>query len=134
MKIEYKTQKIFSEKELQDLFLSVEWYLGKYPDKLVIALRNSSTVFSAWEGNKLIGLINALADGATTAYIPNLLVNPLYHKMGIGKELVRLMTDEYKEYLGIVLIADKNKTGFYEHCGFKEEETQAPLFIISPYN
>ena len=37
MKIEYKEIKDFTATELEDLFLSVEWSSGHYPDKLVIA-------------------------------------------------------------------------------------------------
>ncbi|WP_165022066.1 MULTISPECIES: GNAT family N-acetyltransferase [unclassified Dysgonomonas] len=131
MNIEYKAQKEFTEKELQDLFLSVEWYLGQYPDKLVIAMQNSSAVFTAWDGDKLVGLISAIADGATTAYLPNLLVDPRYQHLGIGQKLLNMMIDQYKEYLGIVLIADKGKASFYECCGFEVEKTQVPIFRIS---
>ena len=63
MEIEYKNTKIFTEKELQKLFLSVNWESGNYPDKLVRAMQNSTYVISAWDGNKLIGLIRALGDG-----------------------------------------------------------------------
>ena len=50
MKIEYKDTHIFTEKELQRLFLSVGWESGNYPDKLVGAMLNSSHVISAWTG------------------------------------------------------------------------------------
>jgi hypothetical protein len=56
--IQYKTTKEFSENELKDLFLSVNWSSGNYPEKLVIAMENSSSVFTAWDGEKLVGLIN----------------------------------------------------------------------------
>ena len=44
--IQYKTTKNFSENELKELFLSVNWSSGNYPEKLVIAMENSSSVFS----------------------------------------------------------------------------------------
>lgn len=52
MKIEYKSTKTFTEKELQRLFLSVNWESGNYPDKLVRAMQHSTHVISAWDGNK----------------------------------------------------------------------------------
>lgn len=61
--IQYKTTKEFSENALKDLFLSVNWSSGNYPEKLVIAMENSSSVFTAWDGEKLVGLINVLDDG-----------------------------------------------------------------------
>ena len=54
MNIEYKDIKDFTEKELEDLFLSVEWSSGHFPDKLIIAMKNFKTVYSAWDGNKLV--------------------------------------------------------------------------------
>lgn len=44
MEIEYKDIHEFSKEELEDLFLSVEWSSGHFPDKLFIAMRNFSTI------------------------------------------------------------------------------------------
>ena len=51
------------------MFLSVEWSSGHYPDKLVAAMRNFSTVFSAWDGDKLVGMVCAMDDGVMNAYL-----------------------------------------------------------------
>ena len=131
MSIQYKSTKEFSAKELEALFLSANWSSGHYPDKLVIAMRNSSSVFSAWYGDKLVGLINALDDGIMTAYIHYLLVMSEYQHAGIGKELVRMVSENYKDYLRIVLVAYDNEIAFYEHCGFKAGEEKTPMFITT---
>lgn len=47
MNIEYKDMHDFTEKELERLFLSVEWSSGHFPEKLVIAMKNFKTVYSA---------------------------------------------------------------------------------------
>lgn len=65
MNIKYKNTKVFTVEELQGLFLSVEWESGNYPEKLVRAMQNSSHVISAWDGDKLVGLVRALDDGRT---------------------------------------------------------------------
>ena len=131
MKIEYKHTKVFEQKDLQDLFLSVEWSSGHYPDKLVVAMKNSGSVFTAWDDGKLIGLINALDDGVMTAYVHYLLVNPDYQGKGIGKELIRLISEKYKDYLRIVLVAYDHEVGFYQNCGFAAGEDKTPMFITS---
>ena len=82
MEIEYKSTKIFTEKELQRLFLSVNWESGNYPDKLVRAMQNSTHVISAWDGNKLIGLIRALDDGETVAFLHDPKTIPFYERYG----------------------------------------------------
>ena len=66
MEIKYSDTKIFSERQLQDLFLSVEWSSGKYPEKLALAMKGYDTVYSAWDGEKLVGMVCAMDDGAMT--------------------------------------------------------------------
>jgi GNAT superfamily N-acetyltransferase len=129
--IQYKTTKNFSENELKELFLSVNWSSGNYPEKLVIAMENSSSVFSAWNGDKLVGLINILDDGIMTAYAHYLLITPEYQHIGIGENLIKLVADKYKDYLRIILIAYDKEIGFYEHCGFTVGEEKVPMFITS---
>jgi len=131
MNIIYKDTRIFEPKELQDLFLSVEWSSGHYPEKLVIAMKNSGSVYTAWNNEKLIGLINTLDDDIMTAYVHYLLINPEYQRKGIVKELVRLVLEKYKEYLRIVLIAYDKEVDFYKRCGFTAGEEKTPMFITS---
>ena len=71
--IEYKEIHQFDQKDLQDLFLSVEWSSGHFPEKLVVAMRNFQTVYSAWDGDKLVGMICAMDDGIMNAYVHYLL-------------------------------------------------------------
>ncbi|MDR1129698.1 MAG: GNAT family N-acetyltransferase [Prevotellaceae bacterium] len=131
MNIEYKSIKDFTPRELQDLFLSVNWSSGSYPDKLVIAMKNSDAVFTAWDNQRLVGLINVLDDGIMTAYIHYLLIMPEYQRSGIGKSLVKMVTDKYSSFLRILLIAYGSETEFYKHCGFEIGEEKVPMFITS---
>jgi len=119
MVIEYREVQEFQPAELQDLFLAVEWEVGNQPDKLVRALANSGVVFSAWDADRLVGLINALDDGIVAAYVHFLLVHPEYQGAGIGKELIRLMTDHYRDVMRIVLVADDQEAEYYRDRGFE---------------
>ena len=131
MAIEYRDTKDFSENDLKKLFLSVKWSSGHYPRELAAAMKNSGSVFSAWKDGELAGLVNALDDGVMTAYVHYLLVNPAYQGRGIGRELVRLITEKYKDYLRIVLIAYDREIGFYEGSGFEPGREVTPMFITS---
>ena len=62
MAIAYTEEKIFTPQQAADLFLSVRWVVGKYPDRLHKALMNSSRVISAWDGDLLVGLIRVMDD------------------------------------------------------------------------
>ena len=131
MSVVYKEIHDFTRDELRGLFLSVEWSSGHYPDKLASAMKNYETVYSAWDGNTLAGLICAMDDGVMTAYVHYLLVRPDYQHQGIGKRLVELMKDKYKEYLRIVVVAYNAELRFYESCGFSKAESASPMFITS---
>jgi ribosomal protein S18 acetylase RimI-like enzyme len=130
--IEYRETKAFTATELEELFLSVGWLSGSYPLRLEKAINHSDTVISAWDGNQLAGLINALDDGELTAYAHYLLVNPKYHGLGIGKELVARLKNKYEGYLYLILIAEEKKNiAFYEQYGFKVVEGATPLSITT---
>lgn len=131
MKIKYSDTNTFNQEQLQDLFLSVEWSSGHYPDKLVVAMNNFATVYSAWDNEKLVGMICAMDDGIMTAYVHYLLVNPEYHGMKIGRTLVDMVKQKYRDYLRIAIIAYDNELQFYENCGFKKSDHASPMFITS---
>ena len=131
MDITYKNTHNFSKRELEELFLSVEWSSGEFPEKLAIAMKNYSTVYSAWNGDELIGLISAMDDGIMNAYINYLLVKPEYQLKGIGKKLVEKIKQHYKDYQRIAVITMYEKSKFYEYCGFEKREDKVPLFITT---
>ncbi len=76
--ITYRETKDFTERELERLFLSVGWESGRYPEQLKRGMEHSSQVISAWDGEKLIGLVRGLDDGETVAFLHYLLVDPAY--------------------------------------------------------
>ena len=129
--ITYKTVNNFTKEELQRLFLSVEWSSGHFPDKLVLAMRGFSTVCSAYDGNKLVGMACAMDDGVMNAYLHYLLVDPAYQGQGIGRELVEMIKQKYKDYLRIAVIGYDVELSFYENCGFVKSKDASPLFITS---
>lgn len=131
MSILYKDTHDFTGEQLQELFLSVEWSSGHYPDKLVTAMKNYETVYSAWDGEKPVGMICAMDDGVMTAYIHYLLVNPEYQNQHIGRKLVEMTKEKYKDYLRIVLISYDKECHFYENCGFSKTEDSSPMSITS---
>lgn len=131
MNIQYKDIHDFNCEELEQLFLSVEWSSGHFPDKLVIAMKNFNTVYSAWDGDKLVGMVCAMDDGIMNAYVHYLLVDPDYHGRTIGRTLVNMVKDKYKEYMRIVVVAYDDEMSFYEACGFEKSKSCSPMFITS---
>ena len=131
MDIVYKDTHDFAEKELERLFLSVEWSSGHFPDKLAAAMRGFQTVFSAWDSDKLIGMVCAMDDGVMNAYVHYLLVDPAYHGQTVGRTLVDMVKKKYADYLRIAVIAYDDEAHFYENCGFVQSHDASPMFITS---
>ncbi|MDD5189677.1 MAG: GNAT family N-acetyltransferase [Dehalococcoidales bacterium] len=122
MAIMYRASKEIDSNSLGDLFLSVNWPLGYQPDKLRRAFSRSEQVITAWDGEKLVGLVNTIADGSVTAFVPYLLVNPGYQKQGIGKTLIGIIVSAHEGYERIVLLTEKDTVDFYKKCGFVDAQ------------
>lgn len=131
MHISYKTIHDIDKAQLQGLFLALEWSSGHYPEKLCAAMKNYETVYTAWDGDTLVGLLCAMDDGVMTAYIHYFLVRPDYQRHGIGRRLIELAKQHYQAYLRIVLIAYDTAVPFYEACGFEKGRDESPMFITS---
>lgn len=105
MSIIYTDTKNYTSNDLKELFQSVGWLSANYSERLKKALDNSETVFTAWDGEKLVGLVNAIDDSELTAYVHYLCVNPEHQGQGIGKNLLQRVKEKYKNFLYIILIA-----------------------------
>lgn len=130
MEIEYRNTKEFTEQELQRLFLSVKWESGNYPDKLVRAMLNSTHVISAWDGNKLVGLIRALSDGETVAFLHYLLVDPAYQGHHIDDELMKRVLRYFENLLYVKIMPSDPKTlPFYARYGFRQYDNYSAMVL-----
>ena len=131
MAIEYRNIHDFDKESLERLFLSVEWSSGHYPDRLVSAMKGFDTVFSAWDGDLLVGMVCVMDDGIMNAYVHYLLVDPAYQGKSVGRTLVEMVKNLYKDYLRIAVIAYDDEMSFYENCGFEKSSDSSPMFITS---
>ncbi len=130
--IEYTEEKKFSVKQVQELFLSVGWVSAQYPTRLHKALTNSSTVISAWDGDRLVGLVRVLDDSELVAYMHYVLVHPEYHGQGIASHMVELVKEKYKDYLYIEVMPEERKNAsFYEKHGFKIMQDGAAMQLCN---
>ena len=128
MDIEYRNTKDFTAAELERLFLSVQWESGGYPERLVRAMKNSTHVVSAWDGDKLVGLVRALDDGETVAFLHYLLVDPAYQGLHIGDGLMKRMMSCLNGLLYVKIMPSDPKTiPFYERYGFRQYDNYSAM-------
>lgn len=92
----------------------------KDPTSLIQGLAQSLDVRYVMEGEKLVGLIRAVGDGATILYIQDLLVHPDWRRQGIATGLVQDLLTRYKDVRQIVLTTDDDPAvrAFYDTLGF----------------
>ena len=128
----YTEEKKFSKEQVQELFLSVDWVSGNYPERLYKALMNSSTVLTVWDGELLIGLTRALDDTEMLAQIHYVLVHPDYQGMGIAGKMIEYIKEKYKDFMYIEgMPEDKNNVPFYQKHGCSIMENGAAIQICN---
>jgi len=111
--IKYKESKKISDKDLRPLYESISWhYAGKYSDLSVI-LENSYLVYSAWDGDRLVGLVRTVGDGLSIQYVQDILILPEYKKLGIGKELLRYALEKSEHIRQFALITGSSEENRY---------------------
>lgn len=114
----YKEIKNITVEQIKDLFSSVGWRIGDEPNKLLETLKNSETLITAWDEDRLIGLVNAFSDTARVVYFHYVLTHSDYQRQGIGKQLVNRALNKYQDYKHLVLISNNEKIDFFKKCGF----------------
>ena len=130
--LKYTEEKFFTKEQVQELFLSVNWVSGNYPERLYKALMNSSTVLTAWDDEKLVGLVRVLDDTEMLAQIHYVLVHPDYQGRGIAGKMLEHIKEKYKDFLYLeAMPADKNNVPFYQKHGFTVMENGAAIQICN---
>lgn len=128
----YTEEKIFTQEQVQQLFLSVNWISGNYPERLYKALMHSSTVLTVWDGETLVGLARVLDDTEMLAQIHYVLVRPDYQGKGIAGKMIEYIKEKYKNFLYIeAMPEDKNNVSFYTKHGFSVMENGAAIQICN---
>lgn len=117
---------------MQKLFLSADWFSGRFPRRVYKALMNSSTVITAWDGDELVGQIRALDDSEMVAFLHYCIVDPGYQGQGIASRLLEMIKVKYKNYVYIELMPDEKKNvSFYERHGFTPMPDGTAMFLVN---
>lgn len=132
--IRISTEKELPRGQVLSLYLSVDWSSARKPDALMSALANSHSVVSAWKGEHLIGLGNAISDGSLVVYYPHLVVAPEFQGIGVGRKIVAKLFEIYDGFHQHTLIADGDAISFYEKVGFERAGSCAAMWIYDGHD
>ena len=129
MRIEIKETRDISQDQILEIYKLNNWSSADKPELLYKALICSHTLVSAWLGDKLVGIANAISDGHLVVYYPHMLVHPEYQGRGIGNKLMQALQAKYGEFHQQMLTADKNAVDFYKKCGFVRAGSTESMWI-----
>ena len=121
IKIERKAGLFPSREQLLELYADAGWAAyTREPDRLERAVRQSLAVYTAWDGERLVGLIRAVGDGETILYVQDILVLGRYQRQGIGRALLERLCGDFAHVRQKVLLTDDapETTAFYRSCGW----------------
>ena len=129
MNIKIKETKEINKDEIIELYKANKWSSAEKPDLLYKALLNSDSLITTWDGNRLVGLGNAISDGYLVVYYPHLLVHPDYQGKGIGRMIVDRFQKKYGNFHQQMLTADGKAIDFYRKCGFEKAGSTQSMWI-----
>lgn len=132
--IQYHHARELERDSVLALYRANGWSSAEKPDLLLKALQASHTLITAWDGERLIGLGNALSDGYLVVYYPHLLVLPEYQRQGVGRELMRRLMAPYQGFHQHMLVADGGAVDFYRKCGFARAGRTEPMWIYAGHD
>ncbi|HPG39949.1 MAG TPA: GNAT family N-acetyltransferase [bacterium] len=134
LQIRYDENGDLPQEQVLALYRALHWSSAQKPVELINALRHSHTVITAWDGDTLVGLGNAISDGYLVVYYPHLAVLPAYQGQGIGRELVRRLREKYNGFHQQALIADGGAIEFYIKCGFVKAGKCEALWVYDGHD
>ena len=89
-------------------------------------------MISAWEGERLVGVVRVLSDTCVRSVVYDLAVEPAWKGRGIGSELLRRCRARYPDSEWLVQTA-RDTAYFYEKNGFTPLTEDALLRRPSRY-
>ena len=115
------------------LYQAVGWtnYTNQ-PQMLAQALTHSLAIYLARDGEKIVGLVRLIGDGFSSVFVQDLIVLPTYQRQGIGSDLMKQASSDYKDAYQIQLATEESEKtlGFYRSLGFETLSTYDCIGMI----
>lgn len=121
--MELKEYRDYHEAEILNLYAAAGWIAyTENPAALRQGFEHSLLVLAAYEGDRLLGIIRVVGDGATVVFIQDILVYPEHRRKGIGTALLQAVLNRYQHVRQIELVTDNTEetVAFYRSLGFRD--------------
>jgi ribosomal protein S18 acetylase RimI-like enzyme len=119
--------------QLQALFnKSAFWAIDRQIEDLHIAIDRSEPVISVWDENSTIGFARATSDGVYRATIWDVIIDPDYQRLGLGRKLVETVLDyPCMKRVERIYLSTTHQQNFYERLGF-EFNSSTTMVRVNP--
>ncbi|MGE5652466.1 MAG: GNAT family N-acetyltransferase [Bacillota bacterium] len=87
--------------------------------RLARMLEHANVLITAWDGDRLIGVARALSDFSFCCYLSDLAVDRQYQCRGIGRELIKRVSDAVGAQSMLLLLAAPSAMEYYPKAGFE---------------
>lgn len=119
--------------EILDLYEVVGWTnYTTCPERLRAGYTGSLAVWGAFEGDKLVGIVRVVGDGATIVFVQDLIVAPSRQRTGIGTQLMGAVTNRFSDVYQMELLADDGSgaCALYERLGFTRSDAMGCVAYV----
>jgi spermidine synthase len=122
--VDYETVTAAPIDEVVELYKSAGWWQESPEAREVIpSMIRGSFCFMVARSiqGRIVGMARAISDGFSDAYIQDVVVSPEFRGRGVGKELVRRLTQYCvsRKIAWIGLVAEPGTQEIYENLGFR---------------
>lgn len=93
-----------------------------HPERIQTMINHADILFTAWLGDRMIGIARALTDWSFCCYLSDLAVDKDVQKSGIGRELIARVREEIGEDVALILLAAPSAMAYYPKVGFEKIE------------
>ena len=108
--------------EIVELHTSAGLGRPRGADRVGRMYAGSPVVWTARDGNRLVGILRGWTDGAFDGYVCDLAVHADYQRQGIGRGLLNRCVGAYSGEVQWVLRASVVATDYYAHLGWQKIE------------
>jgi ribosomal protein S18 acetylase RimI-like enzyme len=119
--------------QLQALYnKSAFWAIDRQIEDLQIAIDRSEPVISVWDKDDLIGFARATSDGIYRATIWDVIIDPNYQRLGLGRKLVETVLNyPCMKRVERIYLSTTYQQSFYERLGF-EINSSTTMVLVNP--
>jgi len=125
MTIEYDVGRMISAEEFIDILrrstLGLRRPVNDY-ETIKGMVKNTNLLVTAWSNDQLVGVSRSMTDFHYACYLSDLAVDQSHQRKGIGRNLIRLTSEQLGPNCKLLLVSAPDANDYYPKLGFEKSE------------